>query len=250
MTFSEFLRYLLLLVVAPNSLKTMEWRMLRLLNKDRKRNGLKPVRMQEDLRQVARRHSQDMAKKDYFDHINMKAQSPSDRLKLSGVTEVTSGENLAKIGGYGNPTQHAEIGLMNSPGHRANILNPVFNCVGIGVILDSGKIYYFTQNFARRDLMIKSSIPGRIKLKRGLHLRGELFSEVAAILFRITRKKMVEQESQQVIIPRDQKFDLWLSFKETGPYDVELFVDREGQGRFILVNSFEVAVRRGFFGLF
>ena len=249
MNFREFLRYLLLLVFAPNSLKTMEWRMLRYLNRDRKRNGLQPVRMQQDLRQVARHHSLDMAKKDYFDHINMKAQSPADRLKLSGVTDVTSGENLAKIGGYRNPTQHAEIGLMHSSGHRANILNPTFNCVGIGVILDSGKIYYFTQNFARRDLILKSSIPSWVKLKRGIHLKGDLFSDARAILFRVTRKKMAEHESQKVIIPRDFKFDLWLSFKETGQYEVELFVDLEGKGRFIMANSFEIKVRRGFFGL-
>lgn len=142
MNFREYLRYFLLMAFMPRSLKTMEWRMLRLLNKDRKRHGLAPVRMQEDLRDVARKHSADMARQDYFDHVNLKAESPGDRLRGARVSDVVSGENLAKVGGYANPTQFAERGLMDSPGHRANILNASYNVVGIGVVKNQRKVYF------------------------------------------------------------------------------------------------------------
>lgn len=221
--------------------------MLRLLNRDRRSHGLLPVRMQSDLRSVARKHSLDMAKKDYFDHVNLKAQSPSDRLKLSGVTDVTSGENLAKIGGYKNPTQHAEVGLMNSPGHRANILNPIYNTVGIGVIRDSSGVYYFTQNFAKRDLIFKKQIPGTLRLHRGLRMSGTAFSRVKAVLCRTRFVRTDAFRFERVYKLQNHDFDFTVPFQETGTYEIMLYVDKSGDGRFELTSRFEVRVKRGFF---
>lgn len=247
MSFAEYLRYLLLLLFLPNSLKTMEWRMLRLLNKDRKKNGLLPVRMQSDLRTVARKHSMDMAKKDYFDHVNLKAQSPADRLKLSGVTDVTSGENLAKIGGFKNPAQHAEQGLMNSPGHRANILNKNYNVVGIGIVRDSSGVYYFTQNFAKRDLLFKRYLPSKTRMRKGLALRGTAVPGIKNILCRVRFVRSDAIRFEQVVHLQDRNFSFTLPFSEPGIHEILLYSQSEKTEEFMLTNSFEIRVVKGLF---
>ena len=244
MTFHEYLKYFLLMLFRPQSLKTMEWRMLRLLNKDRKRHGLSPVRMQDDLRDVARKHSQDMAQKEYFDHVNLKAESPGDRLRGARVSDVVSGENLAKVGGYRNPTQFAETGLMNSPGHRANILNAAYNVVGIGVVRDPRKVYFFTQNFAKRSLVFDRKIPHRVSLKHGLRLKGAVFSSAHAILCHVKRPKVDTILHEYVFNIRQKKFSLQIPFKKTGSYEVWLYVDSKGEGSYTLANHFLLKVKR------
>lgn len=244
MNFGEFFRYILLLIFFPRSTKTMELRMLRLVNRDRKNHGLKPLRMQEDLRRVARKHSLDMAQKDYFDHVNLKAQSPADRLKIARVTDSVSGENLAKIGGFSHPTQFAEEGLMNSPGHRANILNDAYNVVGIGVIQDSRKIYYFTQNFAKRVLVFKRKIPEKIRIGKTLRITGEAFSEVQALVYQVKFVKAKDPILEEVHRIYNQKFDFKIDFSAPGNYEVLLFIDQEGDGHFILSNTFELQVKK------
>jgi hypothetical protein len=247
MTFLEYLQYFLLMVFRPRSLKTQEWKMLRLLNRDRKRHGLKPVCMQQDLRKVARKHSLDMAQKDYFDHVNMKAQSPGDRLRLSGVTDVVSGENLAKIGGYPNPTQHAEVGLMNSPGHRANILNTLYNTVGIGAIQNKKGVYYFTQNFAKREVVFNKSIPDKIRYSRHLIIKGQTFGKIHTILYQVAPVGRLNAMKQSVVKVTDKSFSFAITFPEPATYDVSMYVNSPGGSQFILVNKFLIRAYRGLF---
>ena len=248
MTFGEFLKYLLLLIFFPRSLKTMEWRMLRLLNKDRKMHKLPPVRMQEDLRSVARKHSKDMAKKDYFEHVNLEGKSPSDRLKIARITDVTSGENLAKIGGYHNPTQFAEEGLMNSPGHRANILQPLYNVVGIGVIQDLRKIYYFTQNFAKREVIFLKKFPKSVRFKQNLVLKGEAFGSVEGILYQVHLPGQQKELFQKVSAVHDGKVSFQITFPYTGLFEVWIFAQQSNKQSYELCNKFELRVVNGFFG--
>jgi uncharacterized protein YkwD len=112
----------------------LEEQMLVLVNQERTSRGLKPLVMDEELRQVARAHSEDMFVRGYFSHYTPEGMDPFDRMRAAGVTFRTAGENLALA-----PTlQLAHTGLMNSPGHRANILHTQFGRVGIG-ILDGGR---------------------------------------------------------------------------------------------------------------
>jgi len=225
----------------------MEWRMLRLLNKDRRRDGLAKVRMQDDLRVVARKHSRDMAKKDYFDHVNLSAQSPSDRLRGARVSEVVSGENLAMIGGHGNPTQFAEEGLMNSPGHRANILNESYNAVGIGVVQNESKVYYFTQNFARRALIFRKRIPRVVNLKRGLILKGFTFFKVKKILCHIKKPKIDSVLFEYVFDVDDDMFNFFVPFSNSGHFEVFLYTGSGVSDKYLLSNHFGIFVRNGWF---
>lgn len=113
----------------------LEAKMLELVNKEREKAGLKPLKADPGLTPVARAHSQDMFVRGYFAHVNPDGQDPFDRMKQARVSFRAAGENLA----LAQTLEIAHNNLMNSPGHRANILNPSFGRLGIG-IMDGG--YY------------------------------------------------------------------------------------------------------------
>jgi uncharacterized protein YkwD len=120
-------------VANPRPRPDLEARMLELVNKERVAAGLKPLAADPELTEVARRHSADMFARGYFAHDTPEGRDPFERMREANVRFVTAGENLALA-----PTvQVAHRGLMNSPGHRANILYPQFGRGGIG-IMDGG----------------------------------------------------------------------------------------------------------------
>jgi uncharacterized protein YkwD len=111
----------------------LEKQMLDLVNQERVANGLQPLAPDPELTEVARAHSTDMFARGYFAHDTPEGLTPFDRMQNANVRFLTAGENLALA-----PTVSiAHTGLMNSPGHRANILRPQFGRVGIG-IMDGG----------------------------------------------------------------------------------------------------------------
>ncbi len=127
----------------PRPRPELEAEMLRLVNEERAADGLAPLEADPELAEVARRHSADMFARGYFAHRTPEGKSPFDRIRESEVRFRTAGENLA----LAPSLQMAHTGLMNSPGHRANILRSKFGRVGIG-ILDGGKRgLMVTQNF-------------------------------------------------------------------------------------------------------
>jgi len=118
--------------------------MVVLVNNERAKAGLQPLKIDDSTRAVARSHSIDMAKNGYFSHIDQSGKTPADRMTDGGVTFWLAGENIALAPSY----ELAEIGFMNSPKHRDNILDPKFGRVGIGII-DLGPYgKMVTQNFA------------------------------------------------------------------------------------------------------
>lgn len=121
----------------------LELEMLVLINNERKKEGLGPLKFDRELVPVARAHSRDMFSRSYFSHLSPDGESPFDRLREAEIPFISAGENLA----LAQTLKIAHQGLMQSPGHRANILRPTFGRVGIG-ILDGG-IYgiMVTQNF-------------------------------------------------------------------------------------------------------
>jgi uncharacterized protein YkwD len=120
-----------------------EEKMLALVNKERTNRGLKALVMDEKLRELARAHSRDMFERGYFAHNNPDGKDPFDRMDDFGIKYLVAGENLA----LAPNTDLAHEGLMNSPGHRANILTSEFGRVGIGCI-DGGQYgKMFSQEF-------------------------------------------------------------------------------------------------------
>lgn len=130
-------------VTSPKVREDLEVKMLVLVNEERVKEGLKPVKADPEMAAVARKHSVDMFARGYFSHVTPEGRDPFDRMRREKVTFLAAGENLA----YAQTLRIAHNGLMNSPGHRANILRPQFGRLGIGVL--DGGIYglMITQNF-------------------------------------------------------------------------------------------------------
>jgi uncharacterized protein YkwD len=127
----------------PKPREELELKMLQLVNEERAKEGLKPLKWDPEILPVARLHSQDMFARGYFSHVSPEGKTPSDRIRAGKVRFLTAGENLA----LGPTLSICHTGLMNSPGHRANILHRAFGRVGIG-ILDGGRHgLMITQNF-------------------------------------------------------------------------------------------------------
>lgn len=117
---------------------------LDLVNKERTSRGLSPLTLDSNLCDVATKKAQDMATKNYFDHTSPTYGSPFDMMSRFGVSYRTAGENIAK--GQKTPEEVMNA-WMNSPGHRANILNPDFTKLGLGVAKDSNGTLYWSQMF-------------------------------------------------------------------------------------------------------
>ena len=114
---------------SPEVRSDLEASMLEMINKERRAAGLHPLKADPQETLVARAHSKDMFVRGYFAHVNPEGKTPFDRMKAAQVKFKTAGENLA----LAQTLEIAHTNLMNSPGHRANILNPKFNRVGIGI---------------------------------------------------------------------------------------------------------------------
>jgi len=120
-----------------------ERQMFDLVNEERAAVGLTRLQWDDRLLPVARQHSEEMFKLKYFAHQSPVSGSPFDRLKAAGITYTRAGENLA----YAQSVSVAHRGLMQSQGHRENILRPEFTHIAIGVISAGPYGRMFTQMF-------------------------------------------------------------------------------------------------------
>lgn len=120
-----------------------EREVIRLVNEIRVQNGLNRLTEDWELSRVARYKSQDMRDNNYFSHTSPVYGSPFEMMKNFGISYKSAAENIAK----GQETPQAVVNAwMNSSGHRANILNPSFNKIGVGYV-ENGR--YWTQMFIR-----------------------------------------------------------------------------------------------------
>lgn len=107
-----------------------EQEMLQMVNKERISRGIAPLTMDQNLQTLAQSYAREMLAQGYFSHYTPDGKSPFDRMNKAGIQYTYAGENLA----FSANVELAMQGLMNSPGHRANILNVHYKKVGIGVI--------------------------------------------------------------------------------------------------------------------
>lgn len=118
-----------------------EREVIRLVNVERAKNGLKPLTENWELSRVARYKSQDMVDNRYFSHTSPTYGSPFQMIRAFGLSFRTAGENIA----YGQRTPQAVVSAwMNSSGHRANILNASYTQIGVGYVASGN---YWTQMF-------------------------------------------------------------------------------------------------------
>jgi uncharacterized protein YkwD len=131
-----------------------------LINKQRARRGLRKLRLNSRLSQAAQRHTVDMVKRNYFDHVSKSGADIVDRLTrtgyMRGARSWTVGENLAWGSGSRSTPREIVSAWMESPGHRANILQRRFREIGIGVVFQaprstSGAAATYTTTFGARS---------------------------------------------------------------------------------------------------
>lgn len=127
-------------------LSALEDEVIRLVNAERTKRGLAPLAKNWQICRVARYKSQDMINKGYFSHQSPTYGSPFKMMESFGIAFSAAGENIAR----GQPTA-AEVmrDWMNSPGHRNNILSPIFTQIGVGAAKSSNGTVYWTQLFIK-----------------------------------------------------------------------------------------------------
>lgn len=124
-----------------NEVLDYEAEVIRLVNEKRKEAGLASLKTDWELSRIARYKSRDMHENGYFSHTSPTYGTPFEMIKAFGLSYKTAGENIA----YGQRTpQEVMNAWMNSPGHRANILNAGFTRIGVGYEPNGN---YWTQMF-------------------------------------------------------------------------------------------------------
>lgn len=121
----------------------LEVQMVELINAERAKVGASPLRINDEVTEIARLKSQDMIDKNYFSHTSPTYGSPFEMLKSFGVSYRTAGENIA----MNRSMTSAHTALMNSEGHRKNILNPAYTSIGLGIVTNASGYLYITQMF-------------------------------------------------------------------------------------------------------
>jgi uncharacterized protein YkwD len=143
-----------------------ETRMLALLNRDRAAHSLPPLVAAPEVAAVARAHSREMRQTGVVAHVSPMTGSAADRVRAASIRTPVVLENIARA--YG--VAEAQSGLMNSPGHRANILSPEATHVGVGIELGE-------EVAGRRELFVTqvfTRVPPRVatgEALRQLHAR-------------------------------------------------------------------------------
>ncbi|MGW1375589.1 CAP domain-containing protein [Streptomyces sp. NPDC002446] len=126
----------------PDAPSSAEAQVLALVNQERAQAGCSPVTADRELAGLAQEFSDDMAARGFFDHTDPDGDTPWDRARDKGVTNL-GGENIAR--GQAN-AQSVMDSWMDSPGHRANILNCEYKTLGVGAHFGPGGPWW-TQDF-------------------------------------------------------------------------------------------------------
>lgn len=130
----------------PDASSSYANQVITLVNQQRARNGLGALKRGATTSYVAQLKAQDMVNRHYFSHTSPTYGSPFNMMEHYGLRFSAAGENIA----YGQRTpQEVMNAWMNSAGHRANILNPSFTYIGVGVAKTSSGVIYWTQEFVK-----------------------------------------------------------------------------------------------------
>lgn len=134
-------------IPSQSSFRVMEQEVIRLVNEERSKRGLGLLNENWEVSRVARIKSQDMIDNNNFSHNSQIYGTPFQMLTSFGIRYSQAAENIAT---GQQSAQQVMNTWMNSSGHRANILNPNFNRIGVGIARKgtTGPLY-FTQIFIR-----------------------------------------------------------------------------------------------------
>lgn len=165
----------------------------RLTNQERQKQGLPALQWDDRLAQAAEQHAQFMVQRGQLSHEFPGEPSVRDRIAATNLHFDRSGENVA----YDDNAEDANRGLMNSPPHRANILSPDYNAIGIGAV-QKGDLLYVVEDFARRlpdytTDKVEEIIGGELQQVRSRHNEKSL-AHVADAGLRTQACEMAQQD--------------------------------------------------------
>lgn len=130
---------------SSSQMNAFEKKVVDLTNQERAKAGLKALKTDNSaLSKMARDKAADMRNNNYFDHQSPTYGSPFNMMQKYGIKFSTAGENIAA--GQKTPEEVVN-GWMNSPGHRANILNANYTTIGVGYVQGGSYGSYWTQEF-------------------------------------------------------------------------------------------------------
>jgi len=147
------------------TISALQQKIAGLVNAERQARHLNPFVSDENLSRIARAHSEDMARRGFFDHVNPDGEAPRDRMRRAGYhCPKTSGENIFQNNLYSRVTISGNrktyewnslqqiagstvSGWMQSSGHRQNILHTAYRKTGVGAAIAADGQVYFTQLF-------------------------------------------------------------------------------------------------------
>ena len=244
--------------------------MLTLINQSRAAANLPPVTWDTTATLAGRLHAEDMAQFNYFSHWNHDGLGPDHRYSLIGGQHAVM-ENLhafsytydngqgAPIESWPEVIQNAHTGLMNSPGHRANILDPAHTHVGIGMAYNpqTGQ-FRLAQEFTNQYTRLEQPLPRQAQPADTITVRGQfiginLSNPLLQLAYEPFPQPMsleelertstysstaVDVETRRVALT----FDELIPLRQASPgyYHIRLFVDIQGQQALILDHVIEV----------
>jgi serralysin len=146
----------------------LEQYLIELINAERAKAGAQPLAFNLDLDEAAELHSQWMLSTDTFSHTGANGSSPTARMQQAGYSlsgSWATGENIAWASTRGAPGYNDEVellhtNLMNSSGHRANILNGDFREIGVGFEVGDYQGWnaaMVTENFAKSGTILRAT---------------------------------------------------------------------------------------------
>ncbi len=132
------------LIAQSSTIAQMEAEVVQQINQKRQSHGLPPLQLNPKLSLVARSHSQQMARHNFYSHIDPQGWNHRRRVEAFGLQAYLIGENLMKCIQSSDPVGLSVQSWMNSPAHRKNILLSEMQETGVG-IWRKGQTYYVTQ---------------------------------------------------------------------------------------------------------
>lgn len=217
--------------------------MLTQLNEVRAGRGLPLLQEEPAVSLVAAAHARDMVARDYFAHFTPEGTGPQERLAAAGLPYPV-GENLGALRSYGISPSDIVTGLLQSllesPAHRANLLDPRATHVGIGFCQDKDNQSAFMdldlegnagagtvvvcQEFIRKPLRdwAPSTAPGSVRPREAVLLSGTPVDDFAAVALEI-----IDRDTQKLVrydhVPLvDGEFHTQVKLDEPGRYEVRV----------------------------
>lgn len=221
--------------------------MLNLINEDRATEGLRPVTWDSFTAQVAQAHAVEMAREGYMSHWNLQGEGPDIRYGRAGGTEVVQ-ENVymywwryedgspAPIEDWEAVVREAQQALMESPGHRANIMSPEHTHVGIGIDYnaDTGDVR-IAQEFINRYIVM-GPLPQQVQVGQTVQVYGQLFPGTESPLINLAYEPfpaamtIAEAESRHTYESPAEFFEaIALETDNQGNFFQEIMLNYEGR---------------------